>query len=354
LTGANQKEAASQRIFSGKAGLAYLLGVLMRVFLTGGAGYIGSVTTEFLIYKGHEVVVYDNLSEGNSAAVHPDAKFIEGDLADTALLNNTLADCKPEAIMHFAASALVGESMKNPAKYFQNNVANTVNLLDAGVRHGVKRLVFSSSCATYGIPERIPIDERTPQKPVNPYGASKLMCEQIIDWFVKIHGIIAVNLRYFNAAGATERCGESRKIETHLIPNVLQVAIGKKDHIQIFGVNHPTPDGTCIRDYIHVVDLANAHELALHAEQSASYNVGTGEGFSVKQVIEVARKVTGHPIPAVECDARPGDPPSLVASAKRLRTELGWEPQFPKLQQIIQSAWDWLLRHKNGYPKQRR
>ena len=324
----------------------------MKVFLTGGAGYIGSVTTELLLNKGHKVVVYDNLSEGNRAAVHPDAVFVEGDLADKEKLHSTIADTKPDSIMHFAASALVGESMTNPAKYFQNNVSNTVNLLDAGVRNGVKRLVFSSSCAVYGTPARIPIDERSPLKPVNPYGASKLMCEQIIEWFIKIHGLIAVNLRYFNAAGATERCGESRKIETHLIPNVLQVAIGKKDHIKIFGVNHPTPDGTCIRDYIHVVDLANAHELALHAQQSASYNVGTGVGFSVRQVIEVARKITGHPIPAVECEPRPGDPPSLVASAKRLRTELGWQPQFPKLQQIIQSAWDWLVHHKEGYPQQ--
>lgn len=323
----------------------------MKVFLTGGAGYIGSVTTELLIERGHEVIVIDNLSEGNVGALHEKAKFIQGDLEDKALLDQTIKNFSPDAIMHFAASALVGESMTNPAKYFRNNVSNTINLLEAAVKNGCKRFVFSSSCATYGIPDRIPIDERTPQKPVNPYGASKLMCEQIIDWFVKIHGLIAVNLRYFNAAGASARYGEYRKVETHLIPNVLQVAIGKKDHIKIFGTNHPTPDGTCIRDYVHVVDLADAHELALHAEQSASYNVGTGEGFSVKQVIELARKITGHPIPAVEEAPRPGDPPSLVASAKRLRTELGWEPRSPKLQQIIQSAWDWLLKHKNGYPK---
>ncbi len=323
----------------------------MKVLLTGGAGYIGSVTTEVLLSKGHQVLVFDNLSEGNRGAIHPEATFIQGDLADTGLLDRTFDEHRPNAIMHFAASALVGESMTNPSKYFKNNVSNTINLLDSGIRHGCRRLVFSSSCATYGIPDRIPIDERTPQKPVNPYGASKLMCEQIIEWFVKIHGITAVNLRYFNAAGASSRFGEHRKIETHLIPNVLQVALGKKDHIKIFGTNHPTPDGTCIRDYVHVLDLADAHELALHAEQSASYNVGTGEGFSVRQVIELARKITGHPIPAVEEAPRPGDPPSLVASAKRLRTELGWEPQFPKLQQIIQSAWDWLLKHKNGYPQ---
>ncbi len=324
----------------------------MKVFVTGGAGYIGSVTVELLLEKGYKVVVYDNLSEGNREAVHKNAIFIEGDLADTEKLQETLAQHQPDAIMHFAASALVGESMKNPAKYFRNNVSNTINLLEAAVSLGVKRFVFSSSCAVYGIPDRIPIDERAHLKPINPYGASKVMCEQIIDWFVKVHGLIAVSLRYFNAAGASQNYAEWRRNETHLIPLILQVALGKKDHIEIYGTTHPTPDGTCIRDYIHVVDVASAHELALHAQQSATYNVGTGVGFSVRQVIEVARKITGHPIPVVESDARPGDPPSLVASAKRLRTELGWQPRFPNLQQIIQSAWDWLLRHKEGYQVQ--
>jgi UDP-glucose 4-epimerase len=266
----------------------------MNLFVTGGAGYIGSICSEELLNAGHTVTIFDNLTEGHRKAIDPRATFIEGDLADRDRIFSAVAGAKPDAVMHFAANALVGESMTNPSKYFRNNVGAGINLLDAMIEAGVKKFVFSSTCATYGTPEKVPMDERLPQKPINPYGHSKLMFEQILNWYDRIHGLVHVNLRYFNAAGASEQFGEDHRIETHLIPNVLKVALGQKEKVEIFGDNYATPDGTCIRDYIHIRDLAAAHMLALNRETSASYNLGSGEGFSVRQVIDVARKVTGQ------------------------------------------------------------
>ncbi len=321
----------------------------MHIFVTGGAGYIGSICSEELINAGHKVTVFDNLTEGHRSAVDKRAQFIQGDLANREEIFAAVAGAKPEAVMHFAANALVAESMTNPSKYFRNNVASGLNLLDATVDAGVKKFIFSSTCATYGTPEKIPMDERLIQKPINPYGQSKLMFEQILNWYDKIHGLVYVNLRYFNAAGASVQFGEDHRIETHLIPNVLKVALDQKEKVEIYGENYATPDGTCIRDYIHIHDLAAAHMLALGRETSASYNLGSGEGFSVRQVIDIARKVTGAPIPAVVKEARAGDPPRLVASSHKITSELGWRPKYPRLQPIIESAWAWHQKHPNGY-----
>ena len=271
----------------------------MHIFVTGGAGYIGSICSEELINAGHQVTVFDNLTEGHRRALEPRAKFIEGDLANREVILKAVAEAKPDAIMHFAANALVGESMTNPSKYFRNNVAAGINLLDAAVEAGVKKFIFSSTCATYGTPEKVPMDERLPQKPINPYGQSKLMFEQILNWYDRIHGLVYVNLRYFNAAGASAQFGEDHRIETHLIPNVIKVALGQREQCEVYGDKYATPDGTCIRDYIHIHDLAAAHMLALGRDTSVSYNLGSGEGFSVRQVIDVVRKVTGHPVPFV-------------------------------------------------------
>jgi len=323
----------------------------MHIFVTGGAGYIGSICVEELLNAGYKVTVFDSLVEGHKSAIDPRATFVKGDLGDRDFIHKAMAKAKPDAVMHFAAFALVGESMTNPSKYFINNLANGINLIDAMVAAGVKKLVFSSTCATYGIPEKVPMDERLPQKPINPYGQSKLMFEQVLKWYDQIHGLVHVNLRYFNAAGASAsgKYGEDHRIETHLIPNVLKVALGQKERVDIFGDKHATPDGTCIRDYIHIIDLAAAHILALKRETSSYYNLGTGEGYSVQQVIDVARKVTGHAIPAVAQAARAGDPPRLVASAHKAQKELGWKPQFNRLQPIIESAWNWHKAHPNGY-----
>ena len=321
----------------------------MRIFVTGGAGYIGSVCVECLLDAGHEVAVFDNLSEGHRSAVDPRAFFVEGDLAQRDFVAECLASFQPEAVLHFAANALVGESMQDPSKYFRNNVSNAIHLLDAAVAAQVRIFIFSSSCATYGIPEKIPIDERCAQKPINPYGQSKLMFEQILNWYYKIHGLCYVNLRYFNAAGASARYGEDHRVETHLIPNILKVALGQKEAIEVFGGEHPTPDGTCIRDYIHIEDLAQAHMLALQKTTPASYNVGTGEGVSVLQMVEAARKITGRPIPIAMRDARAGDPPRLVATAYRIHKDLGWVPSRPKPAQILETAWAWHLQHPTGY-----
>jgi UDP-glucose 4-epimerase len=321
----------------------------MKILVTGGAGYIGSICTEELINAGHTVTVFDNLTEGHRKALDDRARFVEGDLADRAFIAETMQREKPDAVMHFAASALVFESMKDPSKYFRNNVNNGINLLDACVGAGVKKFVFSSTCATYGQPEKIPMDERLPQKPINPYGQSKLMFEQVLKWYDQIFGLVHVNLRYFNAAGASEKFGEDHRIETHLIPNVLKVALGQKAKVEIYGDDYTTPDGTCIRDYIHISDLAAAHMLALTRESSAFYNLGSGEGYSVQQVVEVARKVTGHEIPVEVKPGRAGDPPKLVASAIKISSELGWKPRFQRLQPIIESAWNWHRRHPNGY-----
>ncbi|MBV9128722.1 MAG: UDP-glucose 4-epimerase GalE [Verrucomicrobia bacterium] len=321
----------------------------MKIFVTGGAGYIGSICVEEMLNQGHEIVVFDNLTEGHRLAVDPRAKLIEGELREPASIAGALRAEKPDAVMHFAANALVGESMTNPSKYFLNNVYGGVNLLDGMVAAGVKKLVFSSTCATFGMPEEVPIHEGLPQRPINPYGESKLMFEKVLRWYDELHALRSVSLRYFNAAGASEQFGEDHRIETHLIPNVLKVALGQKPHVEIFGTDYPTPDGTCIRDYIHIIDLAQAHILALGREESAFYNLGTGGGNSVAEVVEVCRRVTGHEIPVVAKSRRPGDPPRLIAASQKIKKELGWEPRFQSLDKIIENAWAWHQRHPGGY-----
>jgi len=321
----------------------------MKIFVVGGAGYIGSVCAELLLNQGCEVTVFDNLSEGHRRAVDSRAKFIQGDLADRARIAAALAGARPDAVMHFAAHALVGESMRDPSKYFRNNICNGLNLLDAMVAARVPRIIFSSTCAIFGLPETLPIDESSPTCPVNPYGESKLAFEKILRWYDQIHGLKFVSLRYFNAAGATENFGEDHRQETHLIPNVLKVALGQKPHVEIYGTDYETPDGTCVRDYIHILDLAQAHILALEATGSACYNLGTGGGSSVREVIETCRKVTGRQIGAVEKARRPGDPPRLIASSRKIRQELGWQPQFQSLDAIIESAWKWHQKFPRGY-----
>ncbi|MBV8212482.1 MAG: UDP-glucose 4-epimerase GalE [Verrucomicrobia bacterium] len=321
----------------------------MKILVTGGAGYIGSVCVEDLLNRGHDVTVFDNLTEGHRNAVDRRAKFVQGDLADKPAVSGLISTERPEAVMHFAANALVGESMQNPYKYFYNNVSCGLNLLHAMVENGVRRFVFSSTCATYGVPESVPIDELAPQKPVNPYGESKLIFEKVLRWFDQIHGVIFASLRYFNAAGATEAFGEDHRIETHLIPCVLQVPLGKREHAQVFGTDYPTPDGSCIRDYIHVTDLAQAHALALEVKKSDFFNLGIGGGVSVLEVIDACRKVTGKDIPVVKEDRRPGDPPRLIASASKAHEVLGWRPQFDRIEDIVSSAWSWHVRHPNGY-----
>ncbi len=321
----------------------------MKIFVTGGAGYIGSNCVEQLVHRGDSVVVFDNLTEGHRKALHPRAKFHEGDLRDPASITGAIAAAKPDAVMHFAANALVGESMENPGKYFRNNVVGGINLLDATVAAGVKRFVFSSTCATFGMPEKVPIDETMPQRPINPYGESKLIFEQLLRWYDRIHGLKFVSLRYFNAAGASETYGEDHRIETHLIPNVLKVALGKSERAEIYGGDYETPDGTCIRDYIHILDLAQAHLLALGKDESAFYNLGTGGGNSVAEVIECCRRVTGRKIAAVVKPRRPGDPPRLIASSKKIEKELGWKPKYQSLDAIVESAWAWHVKHPDGY-----
>jgi UDP-glucose 4-epimerase len=321
----------------------------MKILVVGGAGYIGSICTEVLLDQKHEVAIFDNLSEGHRRAVDPRAEFIEGDLADKETTAETLARLRPEAVMHFAANALVAESMQNPSKYFRNNIASGLNLLDAMIAAEVRRLVFSSTCAIFGPPERVPIDEETPQRPINPYGESKLAFEKILRWYDAIHGLRFVSLRYFNAAGASEKFGEDHRCETHLIPNVLKVALGQKKRVEIFGTDYETPDGTCIRDYIHIIDLAHAHILALDAPASAFYNLGTGGGSSVREVIASCRKITGQPIPVLEKPRRPGDPPRLIASSEKIKRELGWRPQFQTLDAIVESAWNWHQKFPRGY-----
>lgn len=323
----------------------------MKILVVGGAGYIGSVCTELLLDEGHDVAVFDNLSEGHRAAVAPRAEFFGGELGDAAQIRSALTTFEPEAVMHFAASALVGESMQDPSKYFRNNIGNGLNLLDAMIATGVNRLVFSSTCAIFGPPERLPIDETLPKNPINPYGESKLAFEKILRWYGEIHGLRFVSLRYFNAAGASEKFGEQHRIETHLIPNVLKVALGQKPHVDIYGTDYDTPDGTCIRDYIHIRDLSQAHILALKSSESEFYNLGTGGGTSVREVIEACRKITGQKISTVEKPRRPGDPARLVAASEKIQRELGWSPKFQNIDAIIESAWRWHQKFPNGYAK---
>ena len=321
----------------------------MKILVVGGAGYIGSICTELLLDEGHEAFVFDNLGEGHRSAVDSRARFIQGDLAEREKIQATLSSARPDAVMHFAASALVGESMRDPSKYFRNNISNGLNLLDAMVAAGVQRIVFSSTCAIFGMPERLPIDETAPVRPINPYGESKLAFEKILRWYDQIHGLKFVSLRYFNAAGATGNFGEDHRLETHLVPNVLKVALGQKPHVEIYGTDYETLDGTCIRDYIHIVDLARAHILALGAAKSEFYNLGTGGGSSVRDVIAACRKITGRKVDTVERPRRAGDPPRLIASSEKIEKELGWRPEFQSLDTIIESAWKWHQRFPNGY-----
>jgi UDP-glucose 4-epimerase len=323
----------------------------VKVFVTGGGGYIGSICVEQLIDRGDEVVVFDNLSEGHREAVDPRATFIQGDLNDLASTSLAIKTFAPSAVLHLAANALVGESMADPGKYFHNNVSGGLNLLRAMIEHGVSRIVFSSTCATFGAPERVPIDELTPQNPINPYGESKLIFERILHWFHRIHDLAFVTLRYFNVAGASGKYGEDHKTEAHLIPRILQVALGQSHHAEIFGTDFETPDGTCIRDYVHVRDIASAHLLALSAEGSDSFNLGTGHGTSIREVLDACRKVSGHPIPVIERPRRAGDPARLVASSAKAKMQLQWKPEFDDIHTIVETAWRWRTAHPNGYSR---
>ena len=321
----------------------------MKILVTGGAGYIGSICVEQLINQGHEVTVFDNFTEGHRKAVDDRAALITGDLQNRCDIEDALEKVRPEAVMHFAANALVGESMENPSKYFRNNVYGGINLLDAMMATGCKKFVFSSTCATFGPPDRVPIDETLPQRPINPYGESKLMFEKVLRWYDEVHGLKFVALRYFNAAGASGRFGEDHRIETHLIPNILKVALGQKPHVEVYGTDYPTEDGTCIRDYIHIIDLAQAHILALGVKESAYYNLGTGGGTSVREVISACEKVTGKTIPVIDKPRRPGDPPRLIAGSDKIKRELGWKPKFQSIDKIVESAWAWHVANPGGY-----
>ncbi|MCR9163315.1 MAG: UDP-glucose 4-epimerase GalE [Nannocystaceae bacterium] len=323
----------------------------MKVVVTGGAGYIGSITVEQLIATGAEVVVFDDLSLGHREAVHPQATLVVGDLADRAAVDALMAEHRPDAVMHFASRSQVGESMREPFLYVGDNVRNGLNLIESMVAHDVKRFILSSTAALFAEPTKIPIDEQERIIPGSPYGESKHILERILHWAESVYGMRYAFLRYFNAAGASEERGEHHDPETHLIPLVLQVAQGRRDSITVFGNDYPTPDGTCLRDYIHVIDLAAAHILALGAleERSRIYNLGNGTGFSVMEVIETARAVTGHPIPRVMGERRPGDPPALSADSTKIRAELGWTPQYPTLEAIVRTAWAWHSAHPHGY-----
>ena len=323
----------------------------MKVLVAGGAGYIGSITSEVLLSRGHDVVVFDNLSQGHRAAVPAAAEWVLGDLASPREIREAIDQHRPDAVMHFAARSLVGESMDEPFAYLRDNVVNGLNLLDACVAGGVERFILSSTANLFGAPTSAVIDEQAAIAPGSPYGESKWALERALNWLSQTKGLRFASLRYFNAAGASETRGECHTPETHLIPLVLQVAAGQRDHITIFGDDYDTPDGTCIRDYIHVLDLAEAHVLALQGLEQGSrvYNLGNGEGFSVRQVIETARAVTGEAIPEQMGQRRAGDPARLVASSDRIRQELGWAPQFPDLEQIIDTAWRWHQHHPDGY-----
>lgn len=323
----------------------------MKVLVTGGAGYIGSVTTERLLDEGHDAVVFDNLERGHREAVDPRARFIEGDLRNPADIANAMREIKPDAVVHFAAYALVGESMEHPDWYFGNNVRGGVNLAEAMLKAGVRRIVFSSTCATYGQPDRSPLVEDMPQRPTNPYGESKLMFEKVLGWYQRLKEFQPVFLRYFNAGGASSKYGEDHDPETHLIPNLLKVALGQCGQAPVFGDDYDTPDGTCIRDYIHIEDLARAHLMALNHAFCGALNLGTGDGCSVLQVIEAARRITGRPIPVKLSPRRPGDPARLVADARNARTVLGWTPDRSRIDDIVQTAWDWRRAHPNGYSR---
>jgi len=329
---------------------------LNKILVTGGAGYIGSIATQELVNAGYEVIVFDNLYQGHIEAVHPKATFVKGDLADKGAVK-ALFDAHPniDAIMHFASYTLVGESMKKPLMYLRDNLVNAANLLDEAIAHDVRRFILSSTANLFDLPpdrKFDAIDENFPIVPGSPYGESKFFIERMLHWFNRIYGLKYACLRYFNACGDSPDRGEDHDPETHLIPLVLQVALGQRPHVTIFGDDYPTRDGTCVRDYVHVIDLAHAHILAMEALDALgarTYNLGNGKGYTVKEVIETARRVTGHPIPAVVGSRRPGDPAVLVASSESIRRELGWEPRYASLEEIVRSAWEWHRAHPHGY-----
>jgi UDP-glucose 4-epimerase len=325
--------------------------MFMKILVTGGAGYIGSIVVEQLVERGESVVVFDNLYQGHEAAVHPQAVFVKGDLADRAAVEAMFDEHRPEAIMHFASHTLVGESMEQPFLYLGENIINGLNLMQSAIAHGVRRFILSSTANLFDDPERMPIDEMERIVPGSPYGESKFILERMLYWLDKVHDFRYAALRYFNAAGASPERGEDHAPEYHIIPIVLQVALGQRESVKVFGDDYPTRDGSCLRDYVHVLDLAQAHILALGAldQGSRTYNLGSGEGFTVKEVIEMAREVTGQPIPYELTARRPGDPATLIASSDKIRRELGWKPKYPGLRDIIESAWKWHQSHPNGY-----
>lgn len=327
----------------------------MRVLVVGGAGYIGSVTVEQLLRAGHSVVVLDSLVSGHAAAVHAEAELVVADVRDEEALHRLFASRDIEAVVYYGGYIQAGESMQQPGRYFANNIGGVISLLNAMVTEDIRRFVFSSSAAVYGDPERVPIGEEAPLRPLNPYGEAKATVERLLRWYDSQCGLRYISLRYFNAAGATDRLGEDHQPESHLIPIVLQVALGQREYVPLFGTDYPTPDGTCLRDYIHVSDLAQAHVLALErlaqeGAASAIYNLGNGRGFSVREVIETARRVTGRAIPVREEGRRLGDPAILVASYQRAQAELGWQPRITSLEEIIASAWRWHQAYPQGYP----
>lgn len=323
----------------------------MKVLVTGGAGYVGGTVARLLMQQGHEVTIFDNLCHSHSSALPPQARFVEGDLKDRPLLEGVLRDGAFDGVMHFAALIEAGESMQRPEIYFRNNTASTLTLLEAMLAVGPQKLVFSSTAACYGEPLSTPILEDAKLEPTNPYGESKLLVEHMLRWFNQLHGFRYASLRYFNVAGAVEGYGEAHEPESHLIPLILDVALGRRDQIKIFGTDYPTKDGTCVRDYIHVGDLAQAHLLAFHALEHTSrmiYNIGNGQGFTVREVVDSVKRVTGRPIPVEEQPRRAGDPAVLVASSEKIKQELGWIPRHAQLDDIVASAWAW---HQLRYPK---
>lgn len=326
----------------------------MKLFVTGGAGYVGSHCVRCLLDAGHEVVVFDSLVSGHRKAVDPRARLVQGDLADTPALTRCLRDERPDGVLHFAAFIDVGESVRDPVKYYRNNICNSVSLLDAMQRADVRRMVFSSTCATYGYPTELPLTEEQPQIPINPYGRTKLAIEWLLRDAAEAWGLGAVALRYFNASGAAAdgTIGEDHRPETHLIPLILQVPLGQREFIQVFGTDYPTSDGSCVRDYIHVEDLSAVHERAITRIEGPglqAYNVGTGNGYTVLEVIAAARTVTGHGIPIRIGPRRPGDPPELFANADRAKRQFGWEPRYRTIEAIVGSAWRWHSAHPHGY-----
>jgi UDP-glucose 4-epimerase len=326
----------------------------MQVLVTGGAGYIGSVVTDFLIEAGHQVVVLDSLISGHASAVHPEAELVVADARDDEALGRLFSTHRFDAVVHACGYIQAGESARHPGRYFANNIGSAISVLNALVHHDVGIFVFSSSAAVYGVPQSLPLQEDHPLQPANPYGETKATVERLLAWYEQCHGLRYISLRYFNAAGATPRLGEDHRPESHLIPILLEVALGQREAAPLYGQDYPTPDGTCVRDYVHVADLARAHVLALErlaqGHPSGPYNLGLGRGFSNLEVLEAARRVTGHPIPVEWQPRRPGDPPVLVASPERARSGLGWQPRHTSLEEIIASAWEWRRSRPEGYP----